>query len=203
MVSVDIVPCSLRSRQESWQKRLDSLPTLEVIVTNCILAAAATTYCGPLKTHLRQRLFDTLLHVCCSHGLPPSGAANTLKNVLKLQSYPAFMLGEVCDHCCTIFGYVYVRMDFYASDCSPPLEHGGTPTGCNEPAERLHSLHTCPHQSVATHYRQAGFCGRLVGREGEESCLNQVQSMCKLRVVVGAGSSNIPLRYRYITEAMS
>lgn len=84
---------SLKACQDSWQRRLDTLPKIEMLMANCILASAITVYCGPLKTHARHMFFERLQAVCKSHGFP--AADQDLGNILKLEAFSEFMLGMV------------------------------------------------------------------------------------------------------------
>ena len=84
---------SLKGRQDSWKKKLNTLPEIEMLMANCILAAAITVYCGPMKTALRHKFFDSLQKVCQSQGFP--AADQDLGSVLKLEDYSEFMLGKV------------------------------------------------------------------------------------------------------------
>ena len=84
---------SLKGRQESWNKKLDTLPEIQMLMANCILAAAITVYCGPLKTCSRHKFFDSLQRVCQSQGFPI--ADQGIEKILKLEDYSEFMLGEV------------------------------------------------------------------------------------------------------------
>ena len=83
--------CSLKERQETWQSKLDLLPTTKMLAAKCILAAAITVYCGPLKTKARHTFFEKLLAVCRSQDFPTSDDHN-----LDLAGYPEFILGLVC-----------------------------------------------------------------------------------------------------------
>lgn len=85
--------CRLKGQQEAWQKKLDALPQIKMLIANCILTAAITVYCGPLKTCIRHKFFENLLRVCKSQGFPAAG--EDLNNVLKIAAYPEFMLGVV------------------------------------------------------------------------------------------------------------
>ena len=70
-------------------------------MANCILAAAFTTCCGPLKTGSRLRVFNSLLAICKNSGFPPS-SSDDRENLLTLEQYPKFMIGEVNTIiCCT------------------------------------------------------------------------------------------------------
>ena len=84
---------SLKGCQESWKKKLSTLPEIEMLMANCILAAAITVYCGPLKTSSRHKFFDSLQKVCQSQGFP--AADQGMENMLKLEDYSKFMLGVV------------------------------------------------------------------------------------------------------------
>lgn len=63
-------------------------------MTNCVLAAAFTTCCGPLKTRSRNQVFDSLLAIYRSCGFPPNNSEDK-ENLLTLKQYPKFMVGEV------------------------------------------------------------------------------------------------------------
>ena len=89
-----LLPCSLKLRQESWEAKLHSLPCIETVMANCILAAAFTTCCGPLKTGSRLRVFNSLLAICKNCGFPPAGSEDR-ESLLTLEQYPKFMIGEV------------------------------------------------------------------------------------------------------------
>ena len=89
-----LLPCSLKLRQESWEAKLYSLPCIETVMANCILAAAFTTCCGPLKTGSRLRVFNSLLAICKNCGFPPAGSEDR-ESLLTLEQYPKFMIGEV------------------------------------------------------------------------------------------------------------
>ena len=95
-----LLPYSLKLRQESWEARLRSLPSIETVMANCILAAAFTTCCGSLKTESRLRVFNSLLAICKRCGFPPAGSEDR-ENLLTMEQYPVFMIGEV-----TIMGMV-------------------------------------------------------------------------------------------------
>lgn len=73
--------------------KLDTLPEVELLMGNCILAAAVTVYCGPLTTHARHSFFESLRRICRLQGFP--AAHQELDHVLKLEHFPQFMLGEV------------------------------------------------------------------------------------------------------------
>ena len=64
-------------------------------MANCILAAAFTSCCGPLKTGSRVQVFDSLLAICKGCGLIPPSNGEDKDNLLTLQEYPKFMVGEV------------------------------------------------------------------------------------------------------------
>ena len=95
-----LLPYSLKLRQESWEAKLCSLPSIETVMANCILAAAFTTCCGSLKTGSRLRVFNSLLAICKRCGFPPAGSEDR-ENLLTLEQYPKFMIGEV-----TIIGVI-------------------------------------------------------------------------------------------------
>lgn len=69
-------------------------------MANCILAAAFTTCCGSLKTGSRLRVFNSVLAICKRCGFPPAGSEDK-QNLLALEQYPKFMIGEV-----TIMGMI-------------------------------------------------------------------------------------------------
>ncbi len=101
--SLLFLPHSLKIREESWHRKLDSLPSIEVVVTNCILAAAFTVYCPILKTSQRHSLFSALLDICQHCGLPIND-----DHTLTPSSYPKFMIGEVINK--TVhFGPVFIE----------------------------------------------------------------------------------------------
>lgn len=83
----------MKGRQETWKNKLNTLPEIEMLMANCILAAAITVYCGPLKTSSRHKFFDSLQKVCQSQGFP--AADQGVESVLKLEDYAEFMLGMV------------------------------------------------------------------------------------------------------------
>lgn len=76
-----------------WRRKLDTLPELEMLVANCILAAAITVYCGPLKTCARHKFFQSLRGVCRSQGFPDRD--QDIEGILELEGFPEFMLGVV------------------------------------------------------------------------------------------------------------
>lgn len=51
--------CSLQSRRKAWQHCLSNTPSHNLLLANCLLAAAVTTYCGPYSTLSRF----TIIHI--------------------------------------------------------------------------------------------------------------------------------------------
>lgn len=68
-------------------------------MANCILAAAFTTCCGSLRTGSRLQVFNSLLAICKSCGLPPTRSEDR-ENLLTLEQYPKFMIGQVTIDIC-------------------------------------------------------------------------------------------------------
>ena len=56
--------CSLNVKRHTWEAQLDEFITTEVLTSNCILSAAFTVYCAPLKSYSRS--VDNSLCVKCS-----------------------------------------------------------------------------------------------------------------------------------------
>jgi len=135
---------SWKMRKESWESRLNSLPTLEVLVANCILAAAFTVYCGPLSASARRRVFDSLVSLCQSCGLPPDSG----HSLLSLSSYPAFMLGEVRGNCVNVDNTDFKFLPLLPAFPISPRYRGASP-GPLQSAECLHN-HSPSCRRVAT-----------------------------------------------------
>jgi hypothetical protein len=96
---------SLKDCQETWRKKLDTLPSTEMLMANCILAAAITVYCGPMQTLTRHKFFESLQRTCRDYGFPTAD-----QGVLKLGDFPRFMLGvvRVCTMELSVHGHQHV-----------------------------------------------------------------------------------------------
>ncbi len=91
VVKLYLLPLSsLRGREEAWLAKLATLPSLETVTTNCVLAAAFTVYCPPLNTRHRHALFNAILEICEHCGLPAHDP-----HTLTPHTYPHFIIGEV------------------------------------------------------------------------------------------------------------
>lgn len=66
--------------------------TLEVkyLLQTCHAYSSILSCC---VCNLRHSVFDSLVTICQSHGLPPADQGQD--GLLKMVSYPAFMMGEV------------------------------------------------------------------------------------------------------------
>ncbi|CAI8014943.1 Dynein heavy chain 8, axonemal, partial [Geodia barretti] len=82
---------SLKYRQEAWQYRLDHTPSEHLLATNCLLAAAITTYTGPYPILSRIKMVSALTGVCLETKMVAEEETNQL---LKIEEYPLFMMGQ-------------------------------------------------------------------------------------------------------------
>ena len=48
--------CSLKLKRDTWETQLEEFATTEILASNCILTAAFTVYCAPLKSHSRSAI---------------------------------------------------------------------------------------------------------------------------------------------------
>ena len=46
--------CSLKLKRDTWELQLKDFATTEILASNCILAAAFTVYCAPLRSYSRS-----------------------------------------------------------------------------------------------------------------------------------------------------
>ena len=69
-VEFPITIFSLKPLENSWKHELEEKITNEELVTNCVLASAFLTYCGPMTSDARKRMTSFYTHVCKHYELP-------------------------------------------------------------------------------------------------------------------------------------
>ncbi|XP_023932047.1 dynein heavy chain 5, axonemal-like isoform X1 [Lingula anatina] len=61
---------SLKSQEQEWRQHVRENDSNEMLMANCIAAAAFLTYCGPMTTDTRKRMGEFFMYVCEHHGMP-------------------------------------------------------------------------------------------------------------------------------------
>ncbi|CAH1226669.1 DNAH5 [Branchiostoma lanceolatum] len=61
---------SLREQELLWQQSVEENSSNDLLLSNCITAAAFLTYCGPMGLDGRNSMYEFFLHVCEHYGLP-------------------------------------------------------------------------------------------------------------------------------------
>ncbi|CAH1799095.1 unnamed protein product [Owenia fusiformis] len=61
---------SMRQQELLWRQHCKEYDCNEVLLANCIAAAAFLTYCGSMNTDVRQRMGEFFMFVCEHHGVP-------------------------------------------------------------------------------------------------------------------------------------
>ncbi|OWF37572.1 Dynein heavy chain 5, axonemal [Mizuhopecten yessoensis] len=61
---------SLKSQEQSWRKHVKENDCNELLLGNCMAAAAFLTYCGPANLDTRKRMGEFFMQVCEHHKLP-------------------------------------------------------------------------------------------------------------------------------------
>ncbi|CAL1527205.1 unnamed protein product [Lymnaea stagnalis] len=61
---------SLKSQESKWRQEVKDNDNNELLLANCITAAATLTYCGPVNIDTRRRMGEFFMQVCEHHGLP-------------------------------------------------------------------------------------------------------------------------------------
>ncbi|XP_077977225.1 dynein axonemal heavy chain 8-like isoform X3 [Glandiceps talaboti] len=60
---------SLKSKEHQWREYVNDNCEMELLLSNCITAAAFLTYCAPMDTDTRKRFADEFNELCSHHGL--------------------------------------------------------------------------------------------------------------------------------------
>ncbi|XP_053397319.1 dynein axonemal heavy chain 5-like isoform X6 [Mercenaria mercenaria] len=61
---------SLKGQEEDWKQHVKDNDSNELLLANCISAAAFLTYCGPHNMDTRKRMGEFFMQVCEHHGMP-------------------------------------------------------------------------------------------------------------------------------------
>uniref|UniRef100_A0A2C9K4Z2 AAA+ ATPase domain-containing protein n=1 Tax=Biomphalaria glabrata TaxID=6526 RepID=A0A2C9K4Z2_BIOGL len=67
--AVDFIE-SLKSQESKWRQEVQDNDGNELMLANCITAAATLTYCGPVNIDTRRRMGEFFMQVCEHHGVP-------------------------------------------------------------------------------------------------------------------------------------
>ena len=61
---------SLKTQESEWRAHVKEYNNNDVLVSNCIAAAAFLVYCGGMNTDVRLRMGEFFMTICEHHGIP-------------------------------------------------------------------------------------------------------------------------------------